>query len=422
MKLFLFIIFLFLLNINGRAQFCTLDLLGTEESLTIPFEYEQGFIILKVYLNGLLPLDFIFDTGAENTMLLEKKYGDILGLSYDDDIMLIGADRKTSIPGFISRRVNLKLDKGELFKLDLVVIDEHNINFNNIIGREIDGILGGNMLLGAIVEIDYKRSQITFHNSANFKPKKKFYQQEISIHKQRPFLKSMISVNGDKTSEISLLMDTGAAIHLLIDELSHPDLIMPDTIIDSRIGDGLSGEIGGFLGIISSVELMNNRYDNLPIYFQRYDSLSFSYEEINGLRNGIVGNLLLHRAVIVLDYNRSKLYFKPNRKFTKPFKFNKSGMIVFAIGQEFEEYIVKFVIKDSPADLAGIKTGDFISSINYIPKSFLNMGLINKMISRKEGSKIRLKVRRKEQSFIFKFNLRNKTLLKENIGENSLIY
>ena len=40
--------------------------------IDIPFEYTNNFIILTVHFNGLLPLKFIFDTGAEHTILSKR--------------------------------------------------------------------------------------------------------------------------------------------------------------------------------------------------------------------------------------------------------------------------------------------------------------------------------------------------------------
>ncbi len=39
--------------------------------------------------------------------------------------------------------------------MDLIILDDLNTEFDNLIDEDIDGILGANFLLGALVQIDY---------------------------------------------------------------------------------------------------------------------------------------------------------------------------------------------------------------------------------------------------------------------------
>ncbi len=409
-------IILIFFSFSAKGQFHVLDILGEEEEIKIPFEYEQGFIIVKVFLSGVLPLNFIFDTGAENTVLFEREYADLLSINYDSQVRIIGSDRQSTTVGYISRRVDLGFVRGNDFTIDLIVLDKNNIDFKNIIGRNIDGLIGGNMLFGAILEIDYKKQLITLRSAEDWAPPKNYHQDNLTIIKQRPYIESTIKVNENtEETDIHLLLDTGAAIHLMIDEDSHPALVMPDSLSDGRIGQGLGGNVGGFIGNIDGIELLNTEFQNASVYFQKADSLLYISNAVNNYRNGLVGNIFLSRYKIIIDYPHQKLYTKRLRKKSKPFRFNKSGLTIFAVGPYLDEFVVKHVVPNSPGDKAGIEAGDVIKNINHIPYHFISLEQINQILSRKEGKKVRMRVKRAGKNYSFQFQLKNNLIAKKDI-------
>ena len=144
--------------------------------------------------------------------------------------------------------------------MDLIILDDLNTEFDNLIDEDIDGILGANFLLGALVQIDYVGKVLRIVRPDFFKKPRSFKKQDSSIVRQRPFIEAKICLNESEPVDIYLLLDTGASFHLLIDEYSHPDLIMPDTVIDGRIGTVLGGELGGFLGAIDQIDFPDYRF------------------------------------------------------------------------------------------------------------------------------------------------------------------
>lgn len=393
----------------ANSQFNYLDILDGEKKMTIPFQYEQGFIIVEIALNNALPLDFIFDTGAENTVLLDKFYAKLMGLPMREKVSIIGSDNSTVNVGYISRRVPFSFVNGGSFEADIVVLEEQKIDFNNIIGRKIDGIIGGNVLLGSVFEIDYKKQQLTFYNSTTFKPPARFHAEDIEVIRQRPFISASVLVADQRSDNLNLLMDTGAGLHFLLDELSDPSIQMPDSVIDGRIGEGLGGNLGGFLGNVEQFSLMDQEFENIPVYFQRKDTFEMGQLNLNK-RNGIIGNIYWQRSIVIVDYAREKLYTKQYRRKKTNFRFNKSGLVIFAAGSTLEDYIIKYVSKGSAADEAGLLAGDVIISINSWPKQFLNLHYINKKLSDKEGEVVKIAVKRKGEKLNFKFELQSKKI------------
>jgi C-terminal processing protease CtpA/Prc len=78
---------------------------------------------------------------------------------------------------------------------------------------------------------------------------------------------------------------------------------------------------------------------------------------------GIIGNRLLQRFNITFDYSRNLVYLEPSLLIGDDYEVNKSGFnIFFTDGLPF----ISNVIDRSPADLAGLRNGDQIVSINGV--------------------------------------------------------
>jgi carboxyl-terminal processing protease len=86
---------------------------------------------------------------------------------------------------------------------------------------------------------------------------------------------------------------------------------------------------------------------------------------------------------------------------------DKSGLIVFAVGKNLNEFIVQDVILDSPAYEAGIKPGDVIRKLQGFPVKIFSLDGISRILQKKEGKTIRLTILRKNEFIKIRFNLRD---------------
>jgi len=159
-----------------------LDLLGNRDKVVIPFDFYYNFMVVDVLLRDALPLKFIFDTGAENTILFERTYTDLLGIPYDKSIQIYGADLSRKINALIARRVLLGFGKVGEFTTDLIVLEEDLYHMERYIGVEIDGVIGSSIFCGLTVSIDYRKGTITLERpeKANL-PKRGFKEMDIKL-------------------------------------------------------------------------------------------------------------------------------------------------------------------------------------------------------------------------------------------------
>lgn len=124
-------------------------------------------------------------------------------------------------------------------------------------------------------------------------------------------------------------------------------------------------------------------------------------------RNGIIGNKVWRRFQFIIDYPQEKLYLKPNRRYKKKFKFDRSGLVMIAGGKNLNEYYVSKVVANSPAAEVGILRGDRIIRINGMSTSYLMLSGIAQRFKRKVGRKIKLVLFRDDVKVKKQFILRN---------------
>lgn len=394
MYLFLFIGLLVCTNYQKNfAQVLGLELLDNQKEIELKFEYVQGFILVDVKFNNVLPLKFILDTGAEHIILFDKTFSDIFGFKYDKKISLIGSDLNKEVFAFITRSIPIQLSGCKTVNRDVIILEEDFLFLEEITGKPIHGILGSRFLRGLVLDINYKRKKIKLINSQFFEPPQKEYSKiDIQAEGHKPYYKSQIITAQGDSIPANLLIDTGSALPFMIFLDSHPSLNLPENIIKGKLGKGLGGNLEGYLGKVKSLELGPFQFKSLITRFQKLDESNDV--QIYKYRNGLIGNPILSRFHFILDMVRSELYLKPNKNYNKKFKYDKSGLTIYAFGNKLDNYYIKNVIKGSPADEAGIKEGDILKKIGFFPANFNTLESITKKFEKKEGKKFKLTLER----------------------------
>lgn len=383
-----------------------LDLLGNKDHIEFRFDIQQGFMIVELELENIVPLKMIFDTGAENTILFDKELTDALGIQYEREIFISGSDLDTVLRASISRNVALKLERCKPVTRDIIVIKNNNFLLRQKLGIEVNGILGGSFFSNLIVKVDNKKRKIHFYRPDAFKEDLSEYDElDLLIVANKPYLVSEVATASIKPINVKLLLDTGAALPFLLHTNTDTSLVLPDRTMLGTVGYGLSGPIRGVVGKSDFLKFGNYSYENIITSFQ---DIYFSTNAGKDLvRNGILGNLLLRRFTYYIDYTKEKLYIKGGKKYNKEFDYDKSGLSILAFGPELNQFMISLVISGSPAEEAGLLPGDIIMKINSRRTSGLSLQSITSLMSMKEGKKIKMVVKRDEKTVKRQFVLRD---------------
>lgn len=353
----------------------------------------------------IFPLKFIFDTGAEHTILSKRAITDVLNTPYEREFKLIGSDMKTILTAYLVRNIHLRIDNMIVPNHSMLVLEDDYFRFEEMTGLEVHGILGADLFKGLVVKINYERRVISLMKSNAFKKPTKDYQTlPLTVNRNKPYLNTTIRLQTDSTVNVKLLLDTGAMLSLLLNTDTHPNLQLPEDAIKGNIGAGLGGFLEGYLGRVTALQLGGLQCSEVLTNFQ---------ELAEGIdtavlfqRNGLIGNQILSRFHLVIDYPHEQLYLQPNKNFNKTFEFDKSGLVIIASDMQLNRFTIHDVIPGSPAAEAGIQKGDVIKRINWMPSAMLSLPDIHDRFKKKVGKKIRLVVKRDEQKLKFKFRLR----------------
>ncbi|MBC6994701.1 aspartyl protease family protein [Neolewinella lacunae] len=407
------VLFLFfaLTQVQGEVlgQRTDLKRLRGGKYIELPFELENDFIIIDVLLDNLLPLRFIIDTGAENTVLLDKKMTDLLNVDYRRTFKVRGADVEADLTAYLATGIDMRLANVLLARnRSVLVLEENYFNFEQIIGSNIHGILGADFLMRFIVEFDYGRRVVILHEPSEFRRSNRHVEVPSVFIRNRAYLEVPLAVADARPTTRRLLVDSGAGLTLLMHTFADSTAQaedLPVLTVPTRIANGLGGSLEGSVGRARSLRLAGKELSGVVTYFQPLDTVGLDF--LND-REGIIGNRILKRFNVVVDYINYRVYLRPEGKgWKKKFRYDRSGMSLLAGGTNLRTYNVASIVPGSPASRAGLQVGDRIVAVNGVSSTFLSLANVLHKLEGKPGRKIKIKYLRGKDYTTVVFRLEN---------------
>jgi len=322
-----------------------------------------GIIVGKARVGNFADsLNFIFDTGCGSVSLDSTTAGHFGLVPHESPHFIHG------VGGICPQRL---LDSQSLH-LGGITIDSLSMQVCNyellssIYGEKIDGIIGYSLFSRYLVHVNYDESKMDIYTRGRVEyPKGGFL--------LRPRVFGLPMLEGRLTDARDILsrfyFDTGAGLCLLFSSNFTADsaVFSPKRKKPVRIqGAGLGGKMEMRLTTLKTFSLGPFRFRQIPTYIfeDAYDVTS--YPQLAGL----IGNDLLRRFNLIINYDRSEIYILPNTAFHQPFDYSYSGMVIALIQGKI---VVTDVMTDSPAEKAGFKEGDTILAVNGDTKQDLHV-------------------------------------------------
>jgi len=353
-------------------------------TVTIPFSDDNGHIVIQVEVNGK-PLRLILDTGMpmDGALLFGGPHLDELGLKTDQQIMVGGPDGGAVPAGFTPESTIAAADL-ELSHQPLVVMPADPHRNSAFVWEEIHGVIGKALFGRFVVGIDFDRQEITLTEPDRFVYRGSGEEIQMNIKGRFPFIACNVEMPDGTIVPLDLVFDIGHRMPLSLNVTSHEAISLPGSVIDTRLGKGVTGEIRGHMGRIRSLNFGKYRLAEPITAYPSNPSRTCE-------TNGNVGLGASGRFNMVIDFNRHRLIVEPNKRFDEPFEYNMTGIL----WSRDEEGVVRIdqVIHDSPAADADLSAGDLISRIDKRPSSALTTDEIRRLF-RRAGATLDLKVRR----------------------------
>ena len=395
MKRLLYSVLLTLVCVNALAQE---EFVEPSRFLT-KFSFVQmtgGVIILRGLFDKFPDtLNFILDTGSGGISLdsTTVDYFKLKGTPSNRTIRGIGGIRNVS---FLNAR-----------KLHLpgLTIDSLNFHINDysiltaVYGEKIDGIIGYSVLNRYILKIDYDSSRLEFWTKGSYKyPHGGFLLKPIINTTPVQTLR----VRDGKTVTARFLYDMGAGLNMMLstDFLKDSSLLDRKRKLYPKEAEGLGGKVDMAMTVIKEVKLGPYRFRNVPVYVFNDSFNVTSYPFLAGL----IGNDILRRFNVILNYDKRDIYLTPNSHYNEQFDYSYTGIELYYVDGKV---IIGDVAKESPGEKAGLKEGDVVFAVN---KNFSQNLQQYKAAIQNTGDRLQIIIQR--DGNIIQYELKVKSILK----------
>ncbi|MGV6844509.1 MAG: PDZ domain-containing protein [Lutibacter sp.] len=436
-KHFIFIFFL-AISILSIAQ-SDFQLQNNLKKQRTSFKLIGNLIVLPIEVNGS-KLNFILDSGVGTTVLFNIYPKDSVLLNNQKAVKLKGLGSEEPVDAILSENNIFRINNVVSANQKLYVIFNDFFNLSSKLGITIHGIIGYNLLKNFVVKINYATHKITFIKSESFKGCAKCEKLAINFFKKKPYInaKVQLTIKNNIVTPVKLLVDSGGSDALWLFENTHKNIVEPTNFFNDYLGEGLSGSVFGKRSKIETLFLGNYSIRKPTVSYP--DSLSIVHALQYKARNGSLGASILKRFTVYFNYPNKQLLLRKNSLYKEPFRYNMSGielvhngkMLVkesklsdFKIkntGEASSNTVISFnyrytfkpsykvdrVIKDSPADQAGVLPGDILIKVNGKYAYNYPLEEIIHKFYQKEGTPISIVVERNGYDYLIQFKLKSR--------------
>jgi predicted aspartyl protease len=355
----------------------------------IPFTRMSGGVVI---LNGVVndypdSLNFILDTGSGGISLDSMTCVRLkINLTPSDrTIRGIGGIRKVSFLTYSTLRLKgLQVDSLNFHVNDYDIL-------SSVYGMKIDGIIGYSFLSRYIVRLDYDSSRMYVYSKGE-------YRYPRGGHILRPQfgtipIQSLKFRDEPKRPLVNkFYFDTGAGLCLLLSKDYATDSAVmrkrkPAPVVTQA--EGVGGKMQMELTTVKEVQLGPYKFRNVPTYVFEDKFNVTSYPFLGGL----IGNDILRRFTVTLNYGKREIHIIPNSHFYDGFDYSYTGLGIYFVN---EKIVVEDIVPGSPGDIAGFLPGDVIIGIN---NNYSNNIQTYKNLLQVTGTKLRILVLREGEPF-----------------------
>jgi hypothetical protein len=365
----------------------TVTWLRTHGIARVGFRYGSRHVWIKASINGMPPADFLLDTGAASTAI-DRDYAERVGLINEGrfDAQGMGGSASASFAPVGSIRITGPEGDGVLltdFKVGVVDLGERH---EEVLWRKMAGLIGYDVLSRFAVEIDYDRQVVTFHEPKTFLYHGAGTALDMKLMSGIP----VVSAGFDGGCGGDFLVDVGNSFGAIV----HGSLTRRCHVF-TRIGDRKQVRIYGG-GVGDGFQSWLTRLDTLQIgpyaICQPLLALTLATSGMVGSEDyaGNLGNAVLERFKVTIDYARRKLYLEPGARFGERDRYSRIGAYLLRT----QDGVVAWgVVRGSPADQAGLKDSDEVLEIDGRPaQSFTPEELDRMFVDGEVGATHTLKV------------------------------
>ncbi|SHJ51170.1 aspartyl protease family protein [Pseudozobellia thermophila] len=412
---------------------------GGRKVQKLKFELINNLMVVPVEVNGT-ELYFLLDSGVGSPILFNISDKDSLQINNVSEITIRGLGKGQPIKALSSAGNTFRIRNIENTEQKLFVVMDKSINLSPSLGVPIHGIMGYDLFRDFVVEVNYARKKIIFHDPESYRYRvgARAETLPLAIRNKKAYVDGGLNLDGKEELPVRLLVDTGSSDALWLFEDDR--IKVPDSHYEVFLGKGLNGDIYGKRTKVSGFKIGGFAFEEAKAAFP--DRESFGFIRNFGSRNGSIGGEVLKRFNVIFDYGRHKITLQKNLNFNKPFHYNLSGLNLRHNGMRYiaesiadsrgvvndpkksfgnvqlmfenrtrlslvPEIVISGIRAGSPAHEAGLREGDIILAVNGKKVHRYKLQEVIQMLNEKEGKRIKLRVGRYNSDLLFTFVLKS---------------
>lgn len=337
-------------------------------------------MILRAKLNDVPDsLNFILDTGSGGISLdsATAAYYKVPVRPSDTTITGMGSTRKVNfahnqhlqLPGLTVKNLDFHINNYEVL--------------TSVYGEKIDGIIGYSFFSRYIVKINFDSLQLEVLSPGEYK-----YPRYGTI--LRPAFTTLpiqnLHIRDRRKIDFNFYFDTGAGLCFLMSEAFAQDsgILSPKRKVIYTQAEGMGGRLKMRLTVVKMLQVGNYKFRNVPsyVYDDEYNVTSYPFV------GGLLGNDLLRRFNMVINYPQKEIHLQPNSHYNEPFDYAYTGMATYYLDGRI---VIEDIVPGSPADKAGLKVNDILVGVK---NNFSNNIMQYKTVLQTSGEKIKIYISR----------------------------
>jgi len=325
----------------------------------LPFEYRAHHVWLKAAVNGGPPADFIFDTGASLTVV-DSAYAAKIGLASEGHQQGQGAGASGGVSFAVLPSLRVLAADGDGIELKDVRVAVLSVNgtLAPYFWRDCAGVLGFDFINRFVDEIDFDGAVLTLHDPKTFQYAGAGKAVPMTLAGHTPVVK--MRLDGALEGDFRVDVGSSSTVDLHTPFVAKHGLEARATKYVDATGGGFGGTFVSRVTRMNRLELGPFAWDAPLVSLSQARTGAFTSEDYAGN----IGNRILERFKVTLDYERRQLWLEPGRLYGRRDPMTRCGMQLMLVADTVK---VADVLAGSPAAKAGIQADDVVTALDGRP-------------------------------------------------------
>jgi hypothetical protein len=321
----------------------------------LPFEYRARHVWLRGSIDGGPDQDFLFDTGA-SVSVIDSAFAASIGLVSTGHMQAAGVGASGSASFTTLNSLAIKGPDGDGVELrDLKVATMSIVPvFAPYFWRTFAGVIGYDVISRFVTTIDFDSTRMVLRDPKTFQWTGSEPALPMKLNGVIPSVEAVI----DTQFSGQFRLDVGSSSTVDIHTPFVKAHALDDRLRDSReiTGAGFGGAFTNALGRLGSMSIGPYSWRDPMVTLSRVTDGALASEDFAGN----IGNHILERFRVTLDYEGRRVWLEPGRRYHDRDAFTRSGLM---LAWEPGRMSAVSVLPGSPAEKAGVREGDEVLAV-----------------------------------------------------------